>query len=386
MDDRARLLVVPTRRLNLLMIFCGLGACIGCEWFNWTPKGETPVSKAPAITPEKTTTNAPSKPNLAAPIGLSLKVGDRFPLQKSIIQTLIQPSESGHDKSQTRLELLLTVRVEELPRQGPHAGHKRMSVHYQWVKYHRELPGEIIDYDSRAARSPLSIAVLGYHGLAGNSFSIWLSEDNQILEIVDFKAFMERCLRGVPPRQVAQVWSTLASESGTEGIANFVNDSLGLLPKKPVKIGDSWTVARQITQPVPMILSTKYMLQSRDDSRAEISINGTILPSANFGAGVEASSTPLSITVTGGNSRGSCTVDRRTGLPLHSQVEQYLDMKVRLGDGGEFVQHKQTITTIQAFPEGSTSPGRRPPPAVTQAAQHQPARTAQRPSDRTSQR
>jgi hypothetical protein len=44
-------------------------------------------------------------------------------------------------------------------------------------------------------------------------------------------------------------------------------------------------------------------------------------------------------------------LDRRTGLPMQSRVEQSLEMHVRLADGGEFDQYRSTLTTIKTVPE-----------------------------------
>ena len=57
------------------------------------------------------------------------------------------------------------------------------------------------------------------------------------------------------------------------------------------------------------------------------------------------------ITVRRGQSAGSCVINRRTGLPMQSRVEQSLEMHVRLADGGEFDQYKSTLTTINTVPE-----------------------------------
>src|SRR4029079_8932107 len=132
-------------------------------------------------------------------------------------------------------------------------------------------------------RLPLPLAVQGYHGLKDNGFQFWLSAENEILDIVGFNEFLERGLKDVAPNRRQQVKVTLASTQGADGIANFVDDSIGLLPTHKVRVGDSWNKSRQILQPVPMFCSTRCDLRSINADVAEVDMIGTVSPSTNFG-------------------------------------------------------------------------------------------------------
>ncbi len=286
-------------------------------------------------------------PNLA----LRLNVGDKFPLKKTVVTTLLQPGPKGMEKSTAEKEFLLTITVEAMPQEGQRAGQKQMGVTFQAVRFSRELNGKKLQYDSRQVREPVPLALQPYHGLVGNSFSFWLGQDNQIEGIVDFDKFVERCLKNVPKNRFEEVWNNLATQTGADGIANFVDDSIGLLPKAKVAVGESWSVTRRTQQPIPIVSKTRYTLQQMSGPQAEVSILGEILPGAILPNAIPgAAKKNLNMSIKGGKATGSCTIDLRTGLPIHSQVEQYLDMHVKLEEGDEFVQHKHTITTILAFP------------------------------------
>lgn len=347
----------------LLFVLCFLSACNNSE----NPKtADSSAENGVADEVESGDTKIDSDaPNLA----LRLKVGDRFPLLKTVVTSVLQPGETGMEKSTASKEFFLTVTVEAMPDTGPRAGQKQMGVHFQSVKFQREVQGKKLDYNSRTAKEPLPMVVRPYHGLVGNHFSFWLGTENQIEGIVEFKAFLERCLKNVPADRYEEVWNNLESQSGVYGIANFVDDSIGLLPTSKVKIGETWTVTRQTQQPVPMVCKNQYKLQHLDDKQAEVSIFGDIIPGAfSIDAVPIAAEKGVELSIKGGRASGSCTIDLRTGLPIHSQVEQYVDMNVKLKNGQRFVQHKQTITTIIAFPnvrdavdaEEITVPSRRP--------------------------
>lgn len=326
--------------LSLVTVSC-LSAC------SKSPAPATATAEKPGEAATVTVKAADDSPNLA----LRLKVGQKFPLQKTVITTLVQPTEKGPQRSTAQKEFLLTVTVEEMPETGAMAGQKKMGVRFHQVRFSRELNGKKVEYDSRHVQEPIPLAMQPYHGLVGNSFSFWLGADNQIEGIVAFDEFVERCLKGVPRERFEDVWNNLATQTGADGIANFVDDSIGLLPRSKVDVGESWTVTRRTQQPIPMVSKNRYTLQNIDKRQAEVSILGEILPGAILPKAIPgAVKKNITMSIVGGKSTGSCTIDLQTGLPIHSQVEEFVDQNVRLKTGEEFVQHKQTITTIRAFP------------------------------------
>ncbi len=334
-----------------LACLVGLSACSKSKTGTETADGTGEVA---APTAPETLDNAP---NLA----LRLKVGDKFPLQKTVVTTLVQPGGQAQERNTAHKEFLLTITVEAMPETGERAGQKQMGVKFHAVRFSRELNGKKLEYDSRSVREPIPLSIQPYHGLVGNSFSFWLGQDNQIEGIVDFDKFVERCLQGVPKERFEDVWNNLATQTGADGIANFVDDSIGLLPRSRVNVGESWTVTRRTQQPIPMVCKNRYTLQQLDGQQAEVSILGEILPGAILPNAIPgAVKRNLKMSIAGGKATGSCTIDLRTGLPIHSQVEQFMDMNVTLNDGEEFTQHKQTITTIRAFPvmDGPAETGR----------------------------
>jgi hypothetical protein len=62
------------------------------------------------------------------------------------------------------------------------------------------------------------------------------------------------------------------------------------------------------------------------------------------------------VAVLGGQSTGRCRIDRRTGLPLDSHIEQSVQMRVRLADATEFEQHKLTTATLATPASASSQP------------------------------
>ena len=324
----------------------------GCGWCSSDEEvEEDPVSLAEDSPDDSRPVRAQQK------IELRLKPGDRFPLIKTVEHTLRQPTEQGWSISKSKLEMLLSVTVREIRPMAetgrrnadPRAGEKLLEVQYHRVRFSQELPGrKKVEYNSDAPVSPVPLVAAGYHGLKDNGFEFWVNKDNQIVEIVAFDQFLDRCLKEVPANKQKQVRTAMAATSGADGIANFVDDSIGLLPTSAVREGDSWTRDRQILQPVPMHSNTRYVLRRMTDEVAEIDLVGTLSSLiTNF---TQENKPEVDVSIRGGQSIGNCLIDRRTGLPLQTKIDQSLDMLVKLPNGSEFEQHKTTVTTVRYFP------------------------------------
>jgi hypothetical protein len=282
---------------------------------------------------------------------LKLNPGDRFPLTKTVDVELAQVAQNGTPQiSRRRLELMLLIEVAE-----KRADRTRLQVRYERVKYAREVAGEKLEYDSRTPPAEVPFAVRMYHDMVRDGFSFWLNEENQIVEAEDFKGFLNRCLRNIPEDRRHQALLEVEG-NGENGITDFIDNSIALLPFGYRKAGDSWDKTRNVSRPIPMVIRSTYRLEELNDETALISINGKVGSSTTTGESL--TSNDFRVTVTGGHTNGECTVFRDTGLPRSSQVETLVDMLVQV-QGTEFRQQQKTVTTIESYPiAGGATPTR----------------------------
>jgi hypothetical protein len=246
------------------------------------------------------------------------------------------------------------------------AGRRLLSVRYHRVRYEHDVAGRRFRYASDEPAGPVPVEALPYQGLVDNGFSFWIGPDHKIIEPIGFADFLKRCIRQVPAEHQEAVLSAFA-DSTDEGIANFIDDSIGFLPSadRPVAEGENWVRERRLPRPVPLFLRSQCSLSRLTDTAAEIDVAGTIAATQTFGptrpdgtdssSGTGGSGTGLSVTIRGGYESGRCLIDRGLGLPLSSSVKRYVDMTVRQSDGTEFTQQKVTTTTIRLFPQQSES-------------------------------
>jgi hypothetical protein len=281
---------------------------------------------------------------------LRLHAGDRFPLLKTVEQTLIQKSEQFPAVAQTKLSLMMALQVEQVTDSAI-----LLSVNYNRITYAHDLNGQRLEYDSAVHQNNVPHDVLPYAGMINNGFSFWIGRDNKIRELVGYNEFLQRCVQNVTGERRDTLLAEISSRFGDDGVANFIDDSIGLLPYDTnadsdsatrVAPGDVWTREHRMLQPAPIYLTSTYRLMSINERTAEIDITGRIASGESVRQAEAAS-----LKILGGHSLGKCTVDRGTGLPLQMDQTRFLSMIVTTADGQQIPQDKTIITTIRAFPE-----------------------------------
>ena len=279
---------------------------------------------------------------------LSLQPGVQFPLKKNIRTTLVQTSSDGTEQRiQTDLGLLMAIQVEDVKE-----GRTLLRVRYNRVDFEQSMDGQKIVYHSQTPPAKIPLAAQAYHDMVNDGFAFWIGKDNQISETVDFHEFLQRCLVHVPADQQKQV--LLGMEAGTDenGISDFVDNTIGLLPAgREVTPGQEWVRNRNIGRPVPMVVQNKYTLHELTNTEAVVRITGEIIPSQTINRIQQASDkSDANVTVLGGSTSGICTIFRDTGLPKDSYTERVVHMTVTMGDNLTFDQKKTVLTRVEAFP------------------------------------
>jgi hypothetical protein len=358
-------MISPNQCRRFTLVTCLLALLTGCadqhdepevqlpDWLSET--GSATAAAAPEATDDPDATPSPVRNDQSASVAggawtggaAQLQPGERFPLRKIVEQVLTQPSLNGDPQiSRSRTELLLTITLADV-----RDGHSLMQVHYDRVRYSHDVAGERVEYDSAQPSQTIPEAVLIYQEMVGKGFAFWLGPGNQIVQVDGLREFVEGCMAHVPAEERRQALLALEDSAGRQSVADFVDSTIGLLPAEGDELSHGrWEQTRHIVQPVPMQVITTYTLSSLSDRTAEVTIGGTILPSTALGASGPQDA-PVQITVNGGSTNGQCTVDRQSGLPRRSQLEQIVDMTVQMDGGIEFAQQKRTLTTIEALPQ-----------------------------------
>jgi hypothetical protein len=353
--------MVPSRAWQLALVGALIAGVAGCGYLPGGPSAELEddefgdLDAAPSDDPlDELQEPAAAR---SGDLALKLEVGQRFPLYKTVEQRLTQMLPTGKTVGHSRLDLQLSLVVEEV-----RDSRRRLSVRYHRVRFSQDLGGHTVEYNSDQPLSTVPAEALPYAGLKDNGFAFWLGADNQVIELVGFMEFLQRCVQQVPFDQRPAVLTQLRAMRPEDGLANFVDDSIGLLPNpaspqqrgEPLRVGSSWDLPSRSASAggfssVPATTTTRCLLKDLTESTAEIALVGSIGPSS-YADDLR----QVKLSVRGGQCSGSCLVDRATGMPTRSRVERTLEMTALLPDGTEIPQRKEVVTTITAFLDQGT--------------------------------
>lgn len=284
---------------------------------------------------------------------LRLRPGERFPLRKLIEREVVQTTPNGTPQvHRLQIELTLGMTVDEV-----RAGETRFQVRYDRVRYTHHMGAEVVEFDSAAPPPRVPLSLRAWQAMVGDGFAFWVGRDNQIANVEGFQEFLQRCLTVIPEDRRQEVLMSIESTSGENGVSDFVDNAIGLLPFGESKgLGDTWRRSRHIGRPVPMVVDSQYTLKELDEQQAVIQINGRITPSTTLMETPRAELARVRMSVREGTTWGTCTIYRDTGLPQRSRVEHEILMTVHTSAGGVFDQRVRGATTIEAFPRPTGGP------------------------------
>jgi hypothetical protein len=281
--------------------------------------------------------------------------GEQFPVIRTVTQSLTQTSSQGTTIGTSRLEAEMILATEETRDDG----RTRLGVQFERLRYARDLAGDKFEFDSQAAPAQVPSDVLPYRGLAGNRFALWVGHDNRVQELVGFADFLDRSLSGMSPTGRAAIATRFDALPPEEIVSEFLDESIGLLRDDSllhgpstslVKAGASWTRSRNFAAPVPHHVNTRYSIVTCTPESAEVDVLGTVTPPR------EAAAQPQTVVIHRGHIFGRCRIDRRTGLPIDSQIEQRLEMHIPSADGHNIEQQKRVVTTFRVGLPGAEAP------------------------------
>jgi len=287
-----------------------------------------------------------------ARLRLAMNAGERFPLRKVIEQQIVQSAAGQATETTTsRLETLLSITVEDSAERRP-----RFGVRYERVRFSREGVGERLEYDSAQPPVALRLELAAYQGMIGRGFSFWLDERNRIAGVEGFAAFVKDVLAKVPPESRDDVLLGVEAGTGEDGVADFVDDTIGLLPIEGSKAaGDTWRQTRRTARPVPMQFDALCTLRELTSELAVVDVRGNVTPLISTGVRTVAHES-MHMVVERGTIVGECTLFRDTGLPKVSRIVQDVDLAVSLPGRPAVRQHKRMTTTVETYPAARNPP------------------------------
>ena len=324
--------------------------------------GATVSSTQMAANPFAETSSTGASTATATATGAQLPVGTSLAFVRTLRQSLLQQIRGARQRSESNLEVQLVLQVE-----ATQADRNLISVRYNDVKYYHEIAGQKTSFDVSTPLAQIPPEALPYRGLVDNGFSFWLGHNNQVRELLGFPEFLQRCVRYLPDTEKQGVIQAMSAGTPAEVVAQLVDESVGLLPfsrsgSSGVAVGDSWQHDRQLSQPVPMYLSSTCSLKSVENGAVNIELNGRVSGSNQRQRSGLVTGTNLNLR--DGRTSGTCQIDQVTGLPVNCRIQRSLELDVAMSDGTKGRQIKEIVSTIR-LANGQTTAAN--PPAAAPA-------------------
>lgn len=338
---------MTNRLIYLLALFLTVSGCQRAEDPSAAPTTRDETNLGTSAIPV-----AQAEPADLLDLRLRVEAGDRFPLIKTVRQSVLQQSSSGEATADTELELHIVLKVEAVSDESV-----VFHIRYSRVRFVQDGQGRRAIYDSAKPRAKIPFAAVPFAGLVGNGYSVRVGRDHQIKEMIGHDEFLQRCIAGVPLDRRQNLMNEIAVRFGDEGVAGFIPDTIGLLPfdadakaeiASRVQEGDSWKYERHLMQPVPVHLKSTCRVVRVSERQAEIDIAGRVTPGKTYATAQRTGSS--SVSIRGGSTMGVCIVDRRTGLPIDVQRTEILQVDVAAPDGSQVRQDKRIETFVRLFP------------------------------------
>lgn len=309
-----------------------------------SPLREDKSETSPVVQASHATSSTPATEPVSPSAGLwELVPGQRFPLTKTVDQRLTQWVGQQSIVNISRLELQLSLTVEDV------RDHRcRLGVQYHRVRWYQQLEGEVQEYRSDQPSETVPSAAWPYVGLLHNGFSFWLNERRELTELLGFEEFLQRCAQRIPEPQRSAWWTTMRQLPLGDVIMQFVDDSLTLVPPIPTpwNVGQRWQRPLRTRSQGPQLQISVCQIKEITSQVVELHVWGHSDPLTIYDDAQR-----IQLHFQRGECSGTCALDRRTGLPQRSRIERIFDMVAQLPDGSTVPQRQETITTCWSYQE-----------------------------------
>lgn len=265
----------------------------------------------------------------------NLKTGEIIPFRKTIEQQVSQDRLDGTYRSTTHVEIEMNLKVcELLPDESIH-----WSVEFTSVKYRREQPEGVLEYDSTVSTSNDPPEAALYAGLTHSGFHFRQNTRDGSFEIDSLDVFLKHVFRYLPSARASLLRKNYRNRPSEKLIALFVDDSFRqarLLIDK--KMGETLEWTKDDFDPVPFQQRTEFKVTAKQNRKTVVDIRGIVIPVSDRSTRQQRQ---LQCSVIGGHAEGSFLVDDSSGLPEKKQLRREISMKVSSPNRRRFFQQTQ---------------------------------------------
>ncbi|MBU42386.1 MAG: hypothetical protein CMN76_04145 [Spirochaetaceae bacterium] len=277
------------------------------------------------------------KPPEPVKLRVNLAKGDTYrqtvTTEQRIVQQLPMPGDGGTRQVQkSTTSISYTIECLEADEEGT-----VVKLTYDRIKVEKEQstesggsessgPSKESVYDSEKDKEPTDPEAIAYSVMIGNGFSVKLSPQAEVLDMIGVEEFLDRVYSGLDiPDTVEgrQVRKMLKEQFGAQTMKHMLARSYLPYPEKEVGEGDSWNKTFDLGGAgFPLKVDNTYTVEDLDSEEATLRTDGEI--SSIKGQTLKIMTMEFGYDIAGKQS-GEQVVDLKRGIVVRSEITQKMD-------------------------------------------------------------
>ena len=247
---------------------------------------------------------------------LKLKTGEKYFIKNVNDQKITQSFMGQTQTTEQTMGFGLDMDVAAVDA----AGNMDVVQKYSWVTFKQKGPMGDVVYDSAKPSGPVPAAAQSFAALLGESMTLKITPQGQVLEVGGLKKMRENVAKKLPAEQREQALAALERFLSEPMVKELTQNSMAMYPEEPVGVGDSWARKVVLSQGFAAIIESRYTVKDRKGGTATLAVASTIQPNPN---GKPMEMGPMKLTYNlSGKQTGTMTLDESTGLASGKQQQE----------------------------------------------------------------
>lgn len=212
-------------------------------------------------------------------LGFNVKQGEKYKVQQSIEQKIVQTLEAQSLESNQNIKMGYTYDVTAVDDKGV----ATITTTFDSVSVTITGNGENLQYDSTKAENSNDPLATVYGGIIGKSLTMRIDKQGNVLELQGVDKLMEDLINNLNienPQEKQQILKALEQNFGDEALKESFSKVTKVYPPASTKVGDSWEDTQTLNMGYPITISNKYTLKEEQGDFLTIDMNSDIKTSS----------------------------------------------------------------------------------------------------------
>ena len=223
------------------------------------------------------------------------------------------------------------------------AGWKKVNATVSKIAMKMDAGGMQVNFDSDNPGAADSTGPMGkvgkiFEAMKGGTFGFTINEKGEVGSVTGIREMMEHAVSTLnDPTATAGIMAGMSKSFDEEQFKQNLQQSFGVYPEKPVKVGDSWHKTMMMNNAGMVLkMDNTYTLESVENNNAKIKMSSKISSGSDS---TQLMGMQMDID---GTMEGTMQFDIASGMPIKGQSNMQMNMKVK--NQGVEIPMKMTFT------------------------------------------